>query len=140
MTVQNNETSNFKMKQNVKYNIPNVQNNQKAVRIKKGISDTNHYYSKFNIEYLMYAIINLSSNGFKMWCILNKNKDGYEMKLSANDFKGIMCKSTYLKALKELEQNGFLRKAQLYPNFFGYIFVEGGDLEEKQYAEQIVVL
>lgn len=126
-----------KMQENKRYAIPNVQTNQKAVRIKKAISDESHYYSKFNIAFLEYAAQKLSPNAFKIWCLLNKNKDEYELKLSHNDFKEIMSKPTYLKAIKELIDFGFLREGELFPGFNGYIFVEGGNKDSTKYKEEI---
>lgn len=126
----------MKMKEDRHYAIPNVQTNQRAIRIKKAQSDDQHYYSKFNIQYLLYAIYNLSSNAFKIWCLLNKNKDGYEFKMSHSDFSQLMSKPTYLKAVRELIDFGFLREGELFPGFKGYIFVEGGDLEEKEFKEE----
>ena len=126
-----------KMQENKRYAIPNVQTNQKAVRIKKAISDESHYYSKFNIQYLLYAINNLSPNAFRIWCLLNKNKERYELKLSSSEFSSLMSKTTYIKSIGELINFGFLREGELFPNFKGYIFVEGGDLEEEEYQEEI---
>lgn len=128
-----------KMQENKRYAIPNVQTNQKAVRIKKAQADNQHYYSKFNIQFLLYAVYNLSSNAFKIWCLLNKNKDGYEFKMSYSDFSQLMSKPTYLKAVRELIHFGFLREGELFPGFKGYIFVEGGDLEEKDFREEEIL-
>jgi hypothetical protein len=47
-----------------------------------------------------------------------------------------MSKSTYAKSINELVDFGFLREGELFPNFKGYIFVEGGDLEEEEYWEE----
>lgn len=112
----------LKMKEGIKYNIPNVQTNQKALRIKKGVSNKNNLYAIFNLEYLMYALLNLSPRAFKIWCMLNKNQDGYELKLSSKDFLGMMSKQTYLKAIEELIDKKYLRaaqgKGQIYFSFY----------------------
>lgn len=119
------------------YHLPRINGNQKAIRIKKAISNRDHPYSLFNIEALKYASVNLSPNGFKMWAILNSNKDNYELALSPDLFKGAMGRTAYMRVVNELIEKGFLRKAGLYPNFQGYIFVEGGDQEETTYTEEI---
>lgn len=117
--------------------MPLIKGNQKAIRVKKAPSDKDHPYAIFNLEHSRYAMAVLSSNAFRIWFFLNANKDNYEFALSPNQFKDIMSKTTYLKCVKELEQYGFIRKAGLYPNFHGYIFVEGGDNDDRTYIEEI---
>ena len=124
------------MDPNKKYNLPPIKGNQKAIRIKKAVSDREHPYSLFNIEALKYASVNLSPNGFKAWAVLNINKNNYECALNLQMFKGMMGDNTYRRVVNELIEKGFLRKACLYPNFEGYIFVEGGDQEEMVYQEE----
>ena len=126
------------------YNLPNIKGNQKAIRTKRAAADKDNYYSKFNIECLEFALMNLTPNAFKLWAWFTKNQDGYQFALSGIEVQGAcsFSKGTYDKCVKELIDKGFLRPALLYPKFRGYIFVEGGPLqgaypEEKQLAPDL---
>ena len=124
------------MDPNKKYNLPRINGNQKAIRVKKALSDKDHPYAIFNLEQMRYAATVLSPNAYKVWSFLNANQDNYEFALSSKQFTGIMNQNTYRSGVNELIDKGFLRKAALYPNFEGYIFVEGGDNDDRTYMEE----
>ena len=128
------------MKEGVKYSIPNVKGKQKAIRIKK--ADTNEYnlYSRFRLDAVNFALKVLSPSAFKLWTWFNTNAHNYQFALSGVEVQEAcgISKGTYDRGIKELIDNGFLRPAQLFPNFRGYIFVEFGD-NDGPYQEELLI-
>lgn len=55
----------------------------------------------------------LQGEPFKLWLYLAKNQDGYQLALSMVDAIswGIGSKSSYYRAIKELESKGYLQKS-----------------------------
>lgn len=113
-----------------RYNIPNVRGNQKAIRVKRSLTDSQHYYTKINLEAAQVALSLLPGNAFKLWFWFCTNKDNYEFGLSGVD----TCKelninrSTYNNAVEILIEEGYLRPALLYPKFKGWVFIENGPM------------
>lgn len=118
-----------KMQENKRYAIPNVKGKQKAIRIKKAQVNKDNLYSLFRLDAIKFAIYLLSPSAFKIWTWFNMNIDNYQFALSGKEVQKAchISKATYDKGIKELIENGFLRPAELFPNFMGYIFVEFGD-------------
>ena len=84
--------------------------NQKTIKTNKEKSDKENLYAIYNLEALQYAMIDLKSSGFKLWCYLNKNQNGYTFGLSPVDAIkwGVGCKKSYDNAVKELIEKGYL--------------------------------
>lgn len=84
--------------------------NQKTITTSKEKSDKDNKYAIFNLNALQYAMIDLKGESFKLWCYINKNQDGYTFALSAVDAVkwGIGSRSSYNRAVKELEEKGYL--------------------------------
>lgn len=84
--------------------------NQKIITTAKEKSDADNLYSIFNLNALQYAMIDLKGESFKLWCYINKNQDGYKFSLSAVDAVkwGIGSRSSYNRAVKELQEKGYL--------------------------------
>lgn len=84
-------------------------------------------FTCINIKAMSQAMRDLTSSGFKLWCYLNKNKDGYELSLSpaaVTNFTGI-SRSSYLKAFKELYNKNYLSDFFLQKlDVEGYLFLE----------------
>lgn len=107
--------------------------NQNAVRIVKAPADKDHLYGVYNRAAMENAMKKLSPSGFKFWCYLGMNQDGYEFGLSfinVHECCGL-GRSTYYSTVKELEEKGFLIKIQLYKRLPGYLFVETGEFKEE---------
>ena len=125
------------MQPNKRYQIPNVKPKQKEIRVKRSQCDKDNPFTTLNLAYLNPTLFNLSGNTFKVWAWFCKNKEGYQFALSGTKVQEDchISKGTYDKAIKELIDNGYLREALLFPNFRGYIFVEGGP-SSPQYEEE----
>lgn len=73
--------------------------------------DNNHVFMQINIAAYNYASNDLSYSGFCMWIYFSKNQSYYQYALSRADcMKHGFKKDTYYKALKELEEKGYLTK------------------------------
>lgn len=108
--------------------------NQRAIRTKKAPHDANNSYSYYNLEAMSRAMRELKPSAFKLWCYLNKNKDGYEFGLSlaaAKEFCKISEKS-YLSAFKELQEKGYIVDYVFENSIQGYLFVEDGFKNKNQ--------
>ena len=84
--------------------------NQKTITTKSAPHDKNNIYACLNIEAMGAAMELLKPNAFKVWCYLAKNQNNYTFALSAVDcckFCNI-SKPTYLSAINELIDNGYL--------------------------------
>lgn len=84
--------------------------NQKTITTVKEKSNADNKYAIFNLNALNYAMIDLKASGFKLWCYLNKNQDGFTFALSAVDAVkwGVGCRKSYDNAVKELVEKGYL--------------------------------
>ena len=84
--------------------------NQKTITTVKEKSDKDNKYAIFNLDALNYAMIDLKASGFKLWCYLNKNQNGYTFGLSAVEAVkwGEGCRKSYDNAVKELIEKGYL--------------------------------
>lgn len=96
--------------------------NQKVIEVRKQNSNKENKYAIFNMKALKYAMKTLSPNAFVLWSYINKNQNGYEFALSPIDALdwGIGSKSSYDRAVKELEKEKFLVKINddNYYNFY----------------------
>lgn len=96
--------------------------NQKVIEVKKEKSNKENKYAIFNMTALKYAMKVLSPNAFVLWSYINKNQNGYVFALSPKDALdwGIGSKSSYDRAVKELEKEKFLVKINddQYYNFY----------------------
>ena len=90
--------------------------NQKLVEVSKA-GDGKH--TILNLEALQRASSDLQGEAFKLWVYLAKNQNGYTFALSMVDALswGLGSKSSYYRAVKELEEKGYLLK-----NGYRYIF------------------
>lgn len=106
--------------------LPTLNKNQKGIRIVKTQSDKDHPYSIINVAAMKEAMKTLRPNAFKLWCYLTCNQDGYELGLSKEDVtnKCNMGRNTYYTAVNELIEKNYLVKFELYPNLWGYLFLE----------------
>ena len=95
--------------------------NQKTISVKKEKCDKNNLYAPYNLQALRSAMLDLKGESFKMWCYLNKNKNGYTFALSKVDALswGIGSKSSYDRAVAELIEKGYLVRIKgNHYNFF----------------------
>lgn len=88
-------------------------NNQKVVSVQKEKSDKNNLYAIYNLKALNEAL-KLSPNAFKLWAYIDSNQNGYTFGLSCRDACAGMAisKPTYLKAVKELIDEGYLQEQE----------------------------
>lgn len=96
--------------------------NQKIVCIgKRKVRDRNNIYATVNIEALRYATQHLDGSGFKLWLYFNKNQAGFQFELSqkACEEWGIK-RSSYYKAMRELESKGFLKRSKDGSNIYTF--------------------
>lgn len=108
--------------------LPKLYSGQKAIRTIKAESNKDNPYSIFNMAALEGAMKRLKPNAFKLWCYLNRHQTNYEFGLSAVDACQAcgIAKNTYLAAVKELIEKGYLVEVELYENLTGYLFIESG--------------
>lgn len=106
--------------------LPTLFGNQKGIRVVKAQSDKDHPYSIINVAAMEDAMKTLRPNAFKLWCYLACNQDGYEFGLSYKDVreKCNISENTYSSAVNELIEKNYLIKFELYPNLWGYLFLE----------------
>ena len=90
----------------------NTTANQKTITTVKEKSNGDNLYAIFNLDALNHAMIDLKASGFKLWCYLNKNQNGYTFALSAVDAVkwGVGCRKSYDNAVKELIEKAYLVK------------------------------
>jgi len=105
-------------------------NNQKVIRVVKGKADKDNIYGLFNKTAMYDAMRVLSPNGFKLWCYLNCNQNGYQFGLSMEDVQQNcgMARSTYYRTVNELIEKNYLVDVQLTDKIWGYVFLEEGAL------------
>lgn len=85
--------------------------NQKIVIVSKESADKEHPYSVINLEAFDVAAASLTTIGsYKLWTYLAKNQNKYKFALSRTDFCrwASVSKNTYLRAVSDLEDKGFL--------------------------------
>lgn len=94
-----------------KQNIKSVAN-QKIVTVVKGQANKANPYSMINLEADKKAMKLLSPYGFLLFNYIRNNQNNYCFGLSRKDFceKTGVSRNSYLKAAKELEENGYLVK------------------------------
>lgn len=83
--------------------------NQKLLTVSKSKEGK---YTIINLEALERASRELQGESFKLWLYLAKNQNGYRFALSMIDALswGIGSKSSYHRAVKELESKGYIQK------------------------------
>lgn len=88
----------------------NTYPNQKIVKVDKTVCDRNNAYATINLRSLETAMTSLKGEAFKLWFYLAKNRDELTMALSCSHAlaSGIGSKSSYERAIKELEKQGYL--------------------------------
>lgn len=92
--------------------------NQKLVEVSKAREGK---HTILNLEALERASRDLQGEAFKLWIYFTKNQDGYRFALSMVDAIewGLGSKSSYYRAVKELEYKGYIKKINN-----SYIFYE----------------
>lgn len=99
--------------------------NQRAVHVSKEPTDTEHKYTKNNLQAIDTAARLLQSKGgFKLYWYIAKHQDSYNFALSSADFmlwSGLGIKA-YNTAFDELLECGYLVKK--YSNGNYYIFYD----------------
>lgn len=86
-------------------------------------------------RYMHKAMKELTYGGFKLWCYLSENKNGYMFGLShkaVHESTG-MSKSTYDSAIKELKSHGYLVQREdtdVYDFVIDNTFRNGHDMKE----------
>ena len=105
--------------------MPELSNNQKAIRVVKAESNAHNPYSIFNYAALREAM-KLPNAAFKIWAYLNAHSNGHEFGLSSKEVCEVckISRNTYDKAIQVLISEGYLVRVELYPNLTGYLFVE----------------
>lgn len=84
--------------------------NQKLLIVSK---EEQGKHTIIQLKALERASRDLQGETFKLWLYLAKNQNGYELALSMVDAIswGIGSKSSYYRAVKELEHKGYLQKS-----------------------------
>lgn len=126
----------YAMKHGVNYQLPYIRGNQKAIRLKKA-DLTDKLYTRYELESLQNALLNLTPTTFKVWAYLCSNKHNYTFALKPEEVMGAcnISRNTYAKSIRELQDKNYLRPAQLFPGFQGYILDEDG-LGGRQHSEE----
>ena len=105
------------------------QGKYRHIHTAKAQSDGVNNFTYINLEAMSRAMKELKPSTFKLWCYLNKNKDGYEFSLSqiaVQNFTGI-SRSSYLAGFKELYDKGYLTDYYFEKlGVEGYLFLEDG--------------
>lgn len=99
--------------------------NQRVITVKKAPADKEHLYSPFNLQAMEKACNTLQSKaGIKLWLYLGKNRNGFPLALSRDDFMRFSgCAETaYKSAVKELIEAGYLK----HDSGNKYTFYEAG--------------
>lgn len=83
--------------------------NQKLLEVRKEEQGKHTILELSAIERASRA---LQGEAFKLWVYLAKNQNGYKLALSMQDAIswGVGSKSSYYRAVKELESKGYLKK------------------------------
>lgn len=106
--------------------------NQRVVTTMKTICDANHKYAVINIEAMKRAMNKLKPNTFKLWQYLAKNQDKYTFALSKTDVMDFcnMSRNTYLAAVNELVDTGYLIQDKDGSNHYNFYEVPPEELED----------
>ena len=94
--------------------------NQKTITTKSAKHDKENLYAVTSIEAMSEAMVNLDGSAFKLWSYMAKNQNNYTFALSRVDacrFCG-MSKPTYLKAIQNLIETGYL--VETSPNHYDF--------------------
>lgn len=120
--------------------IPHLAPNQKAVRIIKAPTNSDHPYSLINKSAAIRAMQNLRNAALRLWLYLSLNQGGYEMGLSQKDvyYTCDISKPTYLAAVHELIDKGYLVEVELYPKLKGYLFLEDAEMTQADGGEPVI--
>lgn len=96
--------------------------NQKIVTVVKGQANKANPYSMINLEADKKAMKLLSPYGFLLFNYIRNNQNNYCFGLSRKDFceKTGVSRNSYLKAAKELEENGYLVKKAPMSNQYNF--------------------
>jgi len=108
--------------------------NQKYITIKnKAVCDNKeNFYMRIQIQALTNAMKNLSSTGLQLFLYFSKNQAGYSFWLSKADVldnTGIKSEATYLKAVKELIDKGYLIQENEGSNKYLFYEVPSNDID-----------
>lgn len=101
--------------------------NQKVLRFVNAPKDKHHPYSIFNKDALQQAMLNLSTNAFKLYIYLGSFKELEDpFNLSRKNASQAMnvSESSYLKAVKELQAKGYIIPDPAKKDKDFYIFIE----------------
>lgn len=113
--------------------------NQKYITIEnKAVCDNKeNFYMRIQIQALTNAMKNLSATGLQLFLYFSKNQTGYSFWLSKVDVlnnTGIKSEATYLKAVKELINKGYLIQENEGSN--KYLFYEVPSNDTDIYIEE----
>lgn len=83
--------------------------NQKLLEVSK---EEKGKHTILELKALERASRDLQGEAFKLWVYIAKNQNGYKFALSMTDALswGLGSKSSYYRAVKELESKGYLQK------------------------------
>lgn len=107
--------------------------NQKVIQVRKPKARMPFFI--VDSRYMHKAMKELTYGGFKLWCYLSENKNGYLFGLSHKavyESTG-MSKSTYDSAIKELKAHGYLVQREdtdVYDFVIDNTFRNGHSMEE----------
>ena len=99
--------------------MPKVYKNQKLLRIIPALTDRFNPYTMFSNVSIENAMLNLSSNAFKVYVylVMQKHRKG-QFALSKSDITDMLqiSESSYHRAIRELEKEGYIRP-DIYGNY-----------------------
>lgn len=92
--------------------MPKVYNNQKLLRIIPALTDRFNPYTMFSDDALENAMLNLSTNAFKVYVylVMQKHRKGL-FALSKADVTDMLqiSESSYHRAIRELQKEGYIK-------------------------------
>lgn len=111
--------------------------NQKAIRVCKAPANKDFTYSLYNCAAMSNAMNRLSPMGFKVWCYMGMNQNGYEFGLSCVDVMAVcgIGRSSYYGVINELIEKGYLVESWI-GKVKGYKFLEDGGVFDEGKGQQ----
>ena len=113
--------------------------NQKVIKVNKEPCNKSNYYAAINLEAMEAAAVALDAACFKLWIYFAKNQNNYEFALSSkavNDTFG-MKKDQYDRAIKVLEEKGYLVKEKGNHYSFREVAAEGKNHNESDLQAEL---